>query len=151
MSKARIDIRDWSIGTKKGGTSDMTLAITTTYALPLIVIWFVLWIGVASARAGAKVSIGDGGNTALLLKIRRHGNFIEWVPFVLILMILAEAQGAGSLWLHGAGALLLIGRIVHPFGLKVENGEHPLRMAGNTANLLAVLVLAVALIRIVTG
>ncbi|MCU0832507.1 MAG: MAPEG family protein [Rhizobiaceae bacterium] len=129
----------------------MTLTITTTYALPLIIIWFALWMGVASARAGAKTSIGDGGSKDLLLKIRRHGNFIEWVPFVLILMVLAEAQGAGAWWLHGAGALLLIGRMVHPFGLKADNGEHPLRMIGNSANLLAVLVLAIALIRIVTG
>jgi hypothetical protein len=129
----------------------MSFAITTTYALPLIVIWFALWIGVTSTRAGYNASIGDAGRADLLLKIRRHGNFIEWVPFVLVLMILAEAQRASPLFLHAAGALLLIGRIAHPFGLKIDNASHPLRYVGNGTNILAVAVLAIALIRIVTG
>ncbi len=129
----------------------MSLTITTLYALPLIAIWFVLWIGVTSSRSESNTSIGDAGSAVLLQKIRRHGNFIEWVPFVLILMILAEAQGANPVWLHAAGALLLIGRIAHPFGLRIESAGHPLRYVGNGTNILAVVVLAIALIRIVTG
>jgi uncharacterized protein len=129
----------------------MSLSITTLYALPLIAIWFALWMGVTSSRPNFNTSIGDGGNSALLLKIRRHGNFIEWVPFVLVLMILAEAQGVGSTWLHAAGALLLIGRVAHPFGLKIDNAGHPLRYVGNGTNILATAILGVALIRIATG
>ena len=129
----------------------MSLSVTTTYALPLIAIWFALWIGVTSTRSALNVSIGDASNPDLLRKIRCHGNFVEWVPFVLILMILAELQGAGSLWLHAAGALLLIGRIAHPFGLKIDNAGHPLRYVGNGSNILAVAILAVTLIRIKVG
>jgi uncharacterized protein len=129
----------------------MSLSITTLYALPLIAIWLVLWFAVTSSRPGYKVSIGDGGNSELLLKMRRHGNFIEWVPFLLILMILAEAQGTTSTWMHAAGALLVLGRIIHPFGLKADNGNHPLRFVGNSLNLLSAAVLAVSLIRIATG
>ncbi|MGL4974617.1 MAG: MAPEG family protein [Bosea sp. (in: a-proteobacteria)] len=129
----------------------MSLVVTTTFALPLIAIWFALWIGVTSSRPPLNASIGDAGSKELLLKIRRHGNFIEWVPFVLILMVLAEAQGAGRLWLYAAGTLLLIGRMAHPFGLKIDNVNHPLRYVGNGTNILAVAILAVALIRIVTG
>ncbi len=129
----------------------MSLSITTLYALPLIAIWFALWMGVTSSRPAFNASIGDAGQPALLLKIRRHGNFIEWVPFVLVLMILAEAQGAGSTWLHAAGVLLLIGRIAHPFGLKIDNANHPLRYVGNGTNILATAVLGIALIRIATG
>ncbi|MFO0513462.1 MAG: MAPEG family protein [Rhodobacterales bacterium] len=129
----------------------MSLSVTTIYALLLTPIWFALWIGVTSSRAASKASIGDAGNAELLLKIRRHGNFIEWVPFVLVLMVLAEAQGAGKLWLHSAGALLLIGRVAHPFGLKIADAGHPLRYVGNGTNILAVAILAIALIRIVTG
>ena len=129
----------------------MTLTVTTLYVFPLVLIWFVLWIGVTSARASLNTSIGDGGNLDLLLKIRRHGNFIEWMPLVLILMVLAEAQGTGPIWLHAAGALLVIGRVVHAFGLKKDNAAHPLRYVGNTASLLSVAILLVALFRIVTG
>jgi hypothetical protein len=129
----------------------MSLPITTLFALPLIAIWFALWMGVTSSRPAFKASIGDAGSPELLLKIRRHGNFIEWVPFALILMVLAEAQGAGAYWLHAAGALLLIGRIAHPFGLKIDNPNHPLRYVGNGTNILAVAILAIALLRIVFG
>lgn len=129
----------------------MPLTITTLYALPLIPIWFVLWMGVTSSRPGFNQSIGDGGRPELLLKIRRHGNFIEWVPFVLVLMILAEAQGTGAIWLHAAGALLVLGRLAHPFGLQIENGSHPLRYVGNGSNLLAAAILLVALVRIAFG
>ena len=87
----------------------------------------------------------------LLQKSRQHGNFIEWVPLILVMMILAEAQGTDAVWLHVAGALLVIGRLAHPFGLKIDNAGHPLRYVGNGTNILAVLVLTVALVRIVTG
>ena len=39
----------------------MSLIITTTYALPLIAIWFALWIGVTSSRPTYNASIGDAG------------------------------------------------------------------------------------------
>lgn len=129
----------------------MLLPITTLTALPLIPIWAALWISVTSSRSPLNTSIGDGGNLGLLLKIRRHGNFIEWVPFSLILMILAEAQGTGITWLYAAGALIVLGRVIHPFGLKADNVNHPLRYAGNLPNLLAVLILLVALVRIAFG
>lgn len=129
----------------------MTLPTTTLYALPLIAIWLTLWMRVSGARSSLNCSFGDGGNMALLQKVRQHGNFIEWVPLTLLLMTLAEAQGTDALWLHGAGALLLIGRLAHPFGLVPETAGHPLRYVGNGTNFLAVLILAVALIRILVG
>ena len=129
----------------------MTLTTTTLYSLPLIAIWLILWTRVSGARSSLNISFGDGGNLALLQKIRQHGNFIEWVPLTLLLMVLAEAQGTASPWLHAAGALLVIGRIAHPFGLKPDNAGHPLRYVGNGTNVLAVVVLAICLIRIVTG
>jgi uncharacterized protein len=129
----------------------MPLAVTSLFVLPLIAIWFVLWIRVTSTRSAKNCSIGDGNDPGLLLAIRQHGNFIEWVPFVLILMILAEAQGTGSLWLQAAGTLLVIGRLAHPFGLKADNANHPLRYVGNGTNILAVAILAVALARSALG
>jgi uncharacterized membrane protein YecN with MAPEG domain len=129
----------------------MLLTTTTLYALPLIVIWLFLWMRVTSIRSAIGCSIGYAGDMTLLQKIRQHGNFIEWVPLTLVLMILAEAQRTDALWLHVAGALLLIGRLAHPFGLKIDNAGHPLRYVGNGTNFLAAIVLAVALVRIVAG
>jgi uncharacterized protein len=124
----------------------MNFPVTAVYALALIPIFFVLWIRVASQRVAANVSIGDAGNAILHENIRQHGNFIEWVPLVLILMIIAEGNGADALYLHISGVLLVVGRLAHPFGLKAEKAIHPMRIIGNSTNLLATLNLMICLI-----
>lgn len=112
-------------------------AVTPLYALPVAVIYLILWFRVSSVRSATGISFGDGGNGQLLQRMRQHGNCAEWSAFVLILMILAEGMGTPAIWLHISGALLLIGRIAHPFGLKPDNAGHPLRYLGNGTNLLA--------------
>jgi len=123
----------------------MLFIATSHYALPLALIFLVLWFRVSATRSRLKRSIGDGGDPQLLLRIRQHGNFVEWAGMILILMILAEGLGAPAIYIHISGVLLLLGRIAHPFGLKVDNSAHPLRIVGNTACLLATLNLMVCL------
>ena len=124
----------------------MTFAVTPLYALPLAAIFLVLWFRFSSIRSASSISFGDGGNLLLLQRIRQHGNFVEWTCFVLILMILAEGMGAPAIYLHISGALLLIGRIAHPFGLgAIDNAAHPLRYVGNGTNILATVNLMVCL------
>ena len=115
----------------------MTFTITPLYVLPLALIYLILWFRVSSLRSALGVSIGDGGNMQLLQRIRQHSNCAEWSSFVLILMILAEGSGASPGYIHAAGALLVLGRSAHPFGLLPETAGHPLRYVGNGANLLA--------------
>ncbi len=115
----------------------MTAAITSLYALPLAAIYLVLWFNVTRTRSAMNLSIGDAGDSTLLRRIRCHGNFVEWVPMVLILMLLAELQGADAVYIHASGALLVLGRLAHPIGLKVDNASHPLRIIGNATNILA--------------
>ncbi len=117
----------------------MTFQVTSLYAVPLALIYLGLWFNIARTRGALKVSIGDGGNTKLHERIRQHGNFVDWVPMVLILMMLAEGLGADAVYLHVSGVLLVLGRIAHPFGLKADNAAHPLRYVGNTTNIFAML------------
>ena len=117
----------------------MVFSTTPIYAIAVTLIWLILWFRVTSLRAALKQSIGDGGNPALLQRIRQHGNCHDWVTLILILMILAEGTGAPALYIHISGVLLVIGRIAHPFGLKVDNAGHPLRYVGNGTNILATL------------
>jgi uncharacterized membrane protein YecN with MAPEG domain len=124
----------------------MVFAVTPLYALPVAAIYLILWFRVSSVRSAAGVSFGDGGNAVLLRRMRQHGNCAEWSAFVLILMILAEGMGTPTLWLHISGALLLIGRIAHPFGLVEGNAGHPLRYVGNGTNLLAALAAMAAIL-----
>lgn len=119
--------------------------VTPIYALAAAVITLVLWFRVTSYRGGQGISIGDNGDMNLLQRVRQHGNCVEWCSFILIMMILAEGMDAPSLYLHISGALLIIGRIAHPFGLKIENAGHPMRYVGNGTNILAALNVMVCL------
>ena len=117
----------------------MVFTTTPIYALTVSIIWLILWLRVTSLRSKIKVSIGDNGDKMLLQRIRQHGNCADWISVVLILMILAEGMGTPAHYLHISGVLLIIGRIVHPFGLKIDNSSHPLRYAGNGTNIFATL------------
>jgi uncharacterized membrane protein YecN with MAPEG domain len=115
----------------------MIFSVTPIYALAVAGIYLALWFRVVSLRSSLAVSVGDAGNSLLLLRIRQHGNCAEWSSFILILMILSEGMAAPAPFLHVSGALLVLGRLAHPFGLKVETTKHPLRYLGNGSNILA--------------
>lgn len=76
----------------------MGFETTAIYALPLGVMYLGLWMDISRTRAALKVSIGDGGDKTLLLRVRRHGNFIDWVSIIMIMMILAESLGAPAVY-----------------------------------------------------
>jgi uncharacterized membrane protein YecN with MAPEG domain len=53
-------------------------------------------------RLQDKVLLGDGGQPLLLARTRAHANFVEYAPFVLILMWLIEAARAAYSPLAGS-------------------------------------------------
>lgn len=108
----------------------MSFQITALYAA-LIGLWAVVLSNYVSINRGKyKILHGDGGNAEMAAIIRRHGNLTEYVPLALILLGLAEASGLSSTWMHGLGILLLVCRLVHPFGVSVTNPQSPLRIIG---------------------
>jgi len=123
----------------------MLFSTTPIYALAITAIYLILWLRVTMLRSERGVSIGHDSNNELLLRVRQHGNCAEWSGLLLILMILAEGMGAPALYLHFSGVLLVIGRVAHPFGLKIDNASHPLRYVGNGTNILATLNMMICL------
>ena len=123
----------------------MTFQITSVYAAVLGLVAIFLSFQVIQMRAKTKISLLDGDNNALKECIRRHGNFIEYVPLALILMALAEGGGATPGWLHTIGGVLLVSRLIHPFGIKYDNGAAPARIIGAAGTQIAML-LAIGLI-----
>jgi len=101
----------------------MSLAITPIYAALLTVLFVLLSFRVVFQRNAAKASFGDGGDQALLLRIRAHGNFSEYVPFGLVLLVIAELTAAPEWGLHLGGALLLLGRCLHALALAGVGGK----------------------------
>ena len=117
--------------------------ITLLYAGILGIMSIVLSSFPGIMRGKLGVSIGDGGDPELLLRIRRHGNFTEFVPLALILMGLLEMNGVGSTTAHVFGIVLVLARIAHAVGLKADTPATPLRGIGAGATALLTVVMSV--------
>jgi len=115
------------------------LTITALYAGILGLMALVLAAFPGRMRGFLKISAGDGGNSDLVLAMRRHANFVENVPLALILIGLLEFNGAPKMAIHGFGAALVAFRICHAVGLKKDTINVPARIigAGGTALLIA--------------
>ena len=92
-------------------------ATTATYAALLALVYLGLAVWVMAGRFSGNVLHGDGGDDAFAKRIRAHANFSEYVPLALILIGLLEMQGAGHGLLQSLLLALLIGRLLHPFGM----------------------------------
>ena len=102
-----------------------------------------LWLAfrVVAIRRRAKVLHGDGDNVLLLCRMRAQANFVEYAPFVLILMALIELAGGSKSWLWGIGAAFTVARLVHMLGMDAQK-QGPLRAAGACLTWVVLLVLA---------
>jgi uncharacterized protein len=96
-------------------------------ALALLNLW--LSVRVSRVRSYRKVMVGDGGSPELIARGRAHANFNEYVPIALILMLLVELRVGPSWGLWVAGAALVIGRVLHPFGMDRPT-PNPFRIGG---------------------
>ncbi len=106
------------------------MTITPVYAALATLLFVFLSFRVIGMRRSDRISLGDGDNKQMGKRIRVHGNFAEYAPLALLLMLMAEMQNA-SLWsLHLIGASLLIGRILHAYAISQTPQVMPLRIAG---------------------
>lgn len=122
----------------------MQIPITLFYASIMAV--FALFLsfkaGGFRGKSGISVLFGDPPNMELAEKVRRHQNFLEYVPLLLILFGAIELGGGSSIFLYVAGDLLIIFRIAHAIGLKHDNMAHPGRLIGAGGTALLTLVAA---------
>ncbi len=105
------------------GRKSMILPTTLTAVgiAALINLWLAIRCG--QVRTSEKVSIGDGGNEALIRRMRAHSNFSEFTPIVLILIGTIEYAVGTSLWLWAVMSIYMIGRLAHGIGM---DGKGPL-------------------------
>lgn len=120
------------------------LPITALYAGLQALLLVPLSFNVVRNRLRAKVPLLDGGDEQLRRAIRVQGNFIEYVPVALVLMMLVELNGAPHWAIHIFGLVLFVGRLFHAYGLGRESGPSFGRLVGTNASW-AVIVVAGAL------
>ena len=106
------------------------LHATSLYAALLAGLLIYLSINVIKRRRAGSVSVGDGGDEALLRAIRMQGNFAEYTPMALILIGLMEVNGFPAWTVHALGAALVAGRVLHAMGLVTAESPGRYRVLG---------------------
>lgn len=112
----------------------MFLPITLTSAglAALLNLWLAFRVG--QMRTQEKILIGDGGNENVIRRMRAHANFVEFTPFILILVGAIEMAHGTSIWLWAAALIFLVGRVLHAFGM---DGFMPGRIIGTAITMAA--------------
>lgn len=115
----------------------ITLAISGAAAL--LNFWLAWRVG--QKRMSEKVLTGDGGNPVVIARMRAHANFVEFTPFVLILIGLIELAAGTHMWLWAVGAIYLLARIAHAIGMDKPT-TNPFRAVGIIVTMLVMVGLA---------
>lgn len=119
----------------------MILPITLTIAGAAAILHIWLASRVVRTRRALKVGIGDGGNEAVLRRMRAHANYGENMPIFVILLGLIELAGGDKRILWAVGIAFILGRIAHGFGM--DKSPSRLRMVGMMTSTLLILGLAI--------
>tara|TARA_B100000963_G_scaffold258957_1_gene227268 strand:+ start:200 stop:586 length:387 start_codon:yes stop_codon:yes gene_type:complete len=110
-----------------------------------------LWLLVLSARIIALrgvsflkfFSFNNYGNEALNRAIRAQGNLIEYAPIFLILIFIAEYNGAHPHMLYLTGTIFLIARLMHGIAFGFMEYSPLLRVVGTLLTFLSILIISV--------
>lgn len=105
----------------------LPITMITASIFGLLFVW--LCIHVIGARGKYGTLIGDGSHTELEFRIRKHGNFVEYVPLFLILLGLLEIHGAHPTALIVFAAIFVVARVLHILGMG-EDANLKLRQLG---------------------
>ena len=93
----------------------LPIALTAAGAAALLHIW--LSIRVSQIRRTRKILHGDGGDPAMLRRMRAHANYAENAPIFLVLLVLLELAMVRDEFLWAATIIFFLARIVHAFGM----------------------------------
>ena len=117
--------------------------ITALYAGLLGLVSMVIAFKAGKLRGKKNIPLGDGGDRELLLAMRRQSNFVEYVPLALILIGLLELNHVQPTALHALGATLVVARVSHAVGMKIDTMKVPARFVGASLTALVVVVASI--------
>jgi len=93
------------------------LPITALYTAILALLMAFLAYKTATTRGKEKVNLGAGDSKIMEKSMRAFGNFIEYVPMIILLMAMLELQGISPDLLHTMGISTVVARILHAMGI----------------------------------
>jgi uncharacterized protein len=109
--------------------------ITSLYSAVLALIFCALSLRVLLLRGSSGVTLGDGGQAHLQRAVRAHGNFAEFVPLALLLLLLLELAGLPAVATHTYGTLLVLARSLHAYGVSQVNERLRWRILGKVVTI----------------
>ena len=121
------------------------------YAALLGLLLVALSAQVSLARRRFRVRLGEGTEEGMLQAVRVQANFAEYVPFAVLLLVLAEITGLPAPAVHAAGILLVASRLAHALGLSRRPGRSFGRFYGTAGTWLVILALSLWLLWAVTA
>ncbi|WP_426614950.1 MAPEG family protein [Bradyrhizobium sp. McL0616] len=98
-------------------------SITANYLAILALIYAALALQVIRLRRSKGAAFNDGGDAGLRSAIRAHGNFMEYVPIITLMVALLEMSGASPVRVHVLMGLLVLSRLLHPLGMYATPGS----------------------------
>lgn len=128
---------------------DTHILVLTTGILG--VIFFALTVWVVTYRNKTKLMLGDGTGTGLpdaqglQIAVRAHANFAEFVPLILLILAGLSHEGANSTFFLVLCGALVLGRILHPVGIRILTPNVP-RAVGAMLTWIVLLVASIATI-----
>ena len=114
-------------------------AAVTLYVGLFVLLFLALKLNTGRVRAGAKVSIGDGGSEDMQRAMRVQGNAAEDVPIVLFGLFGLAALAAPVMLIHGFGGSFIVLRVLHALGLGGAKGAGIGRLIGTLGTLILML------------
>ena len=103
---------------------------TPLYAALIALIFVVLSVRILLLRRRLGIAIGTGEDQELARAMRVHSNFAEYVPLALILFYFLEVETDADLWIHILCVSLIIGRLLHAYGVSQVEENYRFRIAG---------------------
>ena len=106
------------------------LLVSSIISALLTIIFIKLSIAVIRLRRKHKTGLGGGGHDDLERAIRAQGNFTEYTPFGIILIICLELNRAPWWLVAIPGIALIIGRLIHAVGINQPPPDFSNRVLG---------------------
>ena len=123
-----------------------TSMVTPLYAAIAALIFVGLSFRALLLRRKFKIGVGTGRNEALARAIGVHANFAEYTPLALLLIFFLESSTSSTLWIHGLCIALLVGRLLHAYGVSQVDEDFRFRVSGMVFTLGCIISAAIRLI-----
>ena len=120
----------------------------STLLTSIIAIWLLILSARVIALRGVSFlkffSFNNFGEEALQRAIRAQGNLIEYAPIFLILLFIAEYNGAHPHMLYMTVTLFMIARLMHGVAFGFMKYSPFLRVSGTLLTFLCILILSIS-------